>query len=68
MSNLDFTISLLVYVLSKLSQFQPASFKVVKERFDKLNGMNRAINILEEEKRKDEMEERGTREKALRGL
>jgi hypothetical protein len=66
MSNLEFTISPLTYVLSKISQPQPASIKIAKERFDKITGMNRALHILEDEKKGDDVKEKRWKEKMSR--
>ena len=58
MSNLDFPISILNFLLSKFLKPCPAPIKIAMRRFDKINGVKRAIEILINEKQKDEMEER----------
>lgn len=58
MSNLKYAIYLLIIKFSKLSQPHPTSAKEMTDKAEKLNGLNRAICILKEEKKKDEMKER----------
>ena len=66
MSNLDYPISILCVKLSKLSQHRPASFEDAKKEANQLNGINRAINILRDEKRGDEVKEKRWKEKIKR--
>jgi len=67
MSNLDYPISVLVAEAKKISNSPCYGHQAMTESVEKIDGINRAINILNAEKRKDELKEREKKEKALRG-
>lgn len=65
MSNLDYPISVLEDKGAKFSTALLLSGVNQIQRTNHLAGIRRAINILREEKRKDEMEEKEKKEKAI---
>ena len=66
MSNLGLPISALVATIDIFTKHHPTSAKEMKDKIAHLDGLNRAISILRDEKRKDELEERRKREEALK--
>ena len=58
MSNLDHPISVLIREGGRISNSLPQSAKEITKFVKKLNGINRALSILEDEKRKDNEQKR----------
>ena len=65
MSNLDHPISILVAEGRRVSHSIPASNEDTVKKVSQLNGLNRAIQILLNEQKKDEMKEREKKEKPI---
>lgn len=66
MSNLKFPIEALKLTLTIISTGNPRSAKGRKSKVNQMDGMQRAINILRDEKMGDEVKERRWKEKIKR--
>ena len=65
MSNLDWAIGALKLTLTIISKRHPESAAELTKKANQADGVNRAISILKDEKKKDEREERGKKEREV---
>lgn len=65
MSNLEWAIGALKLTLTIISKRHPRSHEELTRKANQADGVNRAISILKNEKKKDELEEREKKEEAI---
>lgn len=63
MSNLDWAIGALKITLTVITKRHPKSPEELIKKANQLDGVNRAISILRDEKKKDEIKEREKKER-----